>query len=96
MFGNPDAAKARELFIIAAGAGDALDRCRPLFDLLGQRTFIIGSDPENANLIKIIGNAMAATTLEMLGETLALVRKRSLDPAAVLDVLTSNVRQPGS
>jgi len=35
VFGNPDAAKARELFIIAAGARDPLDRCRPLFDLLG-------------------------------------------------------------
>lgn len=91
VFGNPDAAKARELFIIAAGAGDALDRCRPLFELLGQRTFVVGSDPDGANLVKIVGNAMAATTLEMLGETLALVRKRSVDPAAVLDILTSTM-----
>ncbi len=91
VFGNPDAAKARELFIIAAGAADALDRCRPLFDLLGQRTFVTGADPESANLVKIVGNAMMATTLEMLGEALALVRKRSLDPAAVLSILTSTM-----
>ncbi len=91
VFGNPDAAKARELFIIAAGAGDPLDRCRPLFDLLGQRTFVIGSDPASANLVKLVGNAMMATTLEMLGEALALVRKRSLDPAAVLNILTSTM-----
>ncbi len=86
VFGNPDAAQAHELFIIAAGADDPLERCRPLFDLLGQRTFVIGSDPESANLVKIIGNAMMATTLAMLGEALELVRKRSLDPAAVLDI----------
>jgi 3-hydroxyisobutyrate dehydrogenase-like beta-hydroxyacid dehydrogenase len=91
VFGNPDAARARELFIIAAGARDPLERCRPLFDLLGQRTFVIGSDPGSANLVKIVGNAMMATTLEMLGEALALVRKRSLDPAAVLDILTSTM-----
>ena len=91
VFGNPDAAKARELFIIAAGARDPLDRCRPLFDLLGQRTFIIGSDPESTNLVKLVGNAMMATTLEMLGEALALVRKRDLDPAAVLSILTSTM-----
>ena len=91
VFGNPDAAKARELFIIAAGAADALDRCRPLFDLLGQRTFVTGADPESANLVKLVGNAMMATTLEMLGEALALVRKRSLDPAAVLSILTSTM-----
>ena len=73
VFGNPDAAQARELFIIAAGARDPLERCRPLLDLLGQRTFIIGRNPESANLVKIVGNAMMATTLEMLGEALALV-----------------------
>jgi 3-hydroxyisobutyrate dehydrogenase-like beta-hydroxyacid dehydrogenase len=91
VFGNPDAAKSRDLFIIAAGARDPLDRCRPLFDLLGQRTFVIGSDPESANLVKLVGNVMTATTLEMLGEVVALVRKRSLDPAAVLDILTSTM-----
>jgi 3-hydroxyisobutyrate dehydrogenase-like beta-hydroxyacid dehydrogenase len=91
VFGNPDAAKARELFIIAAGAADALDRCRPLFDLLGQRTFVTGTDPQSANLVKLVGNAMTATTLEMLGEALALVRKRGLDPAAVLSILTSTM-----
>jgi 3-hydroxyisobutyrate dehydrogenase-like beta-hydroxyacid dehydrogenase len=91
VFGNPDAAKARELFIIAAGARDPLDRCRQLFDLLGQRTFVVGGDPASANLVKLVGNAMMATTLEMLGEALALVRKRSLDPAAVLSILTSTM-----
>jgi 3-hydroxyisobutyrate dehydrogenase-like beta-hydroxyacid dehydrogenase len=34
---------------------------------------------------------MMAAALEMLGEALALVRKRSLDPAAVLDILTSTM-----
>jgi 3-hydroxyisobutyrate dehydrogenase-like beta-hydroxyacid dehydrogenase len=91
VFGNPDAAKTRELFIIAAGARDPLERCRPMFDLLGQRTFVIGGDPESANLVKLVGNAMMAITLEMLGETLALVRKRNLDPAAVLSILTSTM-----
>jgi len=89
--GKPRRLRTPALPIIAAGARDPLDRCRPLFDLLGQRTFIIDSDPESANLVKIVGNAMMATTLEMLGEAPALVRKRSLDPAAVLDILTSTM-----
>jgi 3-hydroxyisobutyrate dehydrogenase-like beta-hydroxyacid dehydrogenase len=75
----------------AAGAREPLERCRPLFELLGQRTFVISGDPESANLVKIVGNAMMATTLEMLGEALALVRKRSLDRAAVLNILTSTM-----
>jgi 3-hydroxyisobutyrate dehydrogenase-like beta-hydroxyacid dehydrogenase len=91
VFGNPDAAKARELFIIAAGQSDQIDRCRPIFDLVGQRTFLIGSNPASANLVKLAGNAMTATSLEVLGEVLALLRKRGVEPEKFIDVMTSTM-----
>jgi 3-hydroxyisobutyrate dehydrogenase-like beta-hydroxyacid dehydrogenase len=91
VFGNPDAAKARELFIIAAGDPDQIERVRPLFDLLGQRTFAIGSNPVSANLVKLAGNAMTATSLEVLGEVLALLRKRGVEPEKFIDVMTSTL-----
>ena len=91
VFGNPDAAKARQLFIVAAGAPADVERCRPLFDSLGQKTFVIGTDPEHANLIKLLGNMMTATTLEMLGEVVAVARKRGLDPKPFIDVMTSTM-----
>ena len=43
VFGNPDAAKARQLFIVAAGAPADVQRCQPLFDNLGQKTFVIST-----------------------------------------------------
>jgi 3-hydroxyisobutyrate dehydrogenase-like beta-hydroxyacid dehydrogenase len=91
VFGNPEAAKARELFIIAAGDVDQVDRVRPIFDLIGQRTFYVGVDPAGANLVKLAGNVMTATALEMLGEVLTLVRKRGLDAEMFLDILTSTM-----
>jgi 3-hydroxyisobutyrate dehydrogenase-like beta-hydroxyacid dehydrogenase len=91
VFGNPDAARARELFIVAAGAPADVERCRPLVDALGQRTFMLGPDPAHANLIKLLGNMMTATTLEMLGESVALLLKRGLDPKAFVDILTSTM-----
>jgi 3-hydroxyisobutyrate dehydrogenase-like beta-hydroxyacid dehydrogenase len=91
VFGNPDAAKARQLFIVAAGASADVERCQPLFDSLGQKTFVIGTDPEHANLVKLLGNMMTATTLEMLGEVVAVARKRRLDPKTFLDVMTSTM-----
>jgi 3-hydroxyisobutyrate dehydrogenase-like beta-hydroxyacid dehydrogenase len=91
VFGNPDAAKARQLFIVAGGAPADVERCRPLLDSLGQRTFVVGTDPAHANLIKLLGNMMTATTLEMLGEVVAVVRKRGLDPKPFLDILTSTM-----
>src|SRR5580704_4175756 len=55
VFGNPDAASARELFVIAAGDPDQVDRVRPILGLLGQRTFYVGADPAHANLVKLAG-----------------------------------------
>jgi 3-hydroxyisobutyrate dehydrogenase-like beta-hydroxyacid dehydrogenase len=89
VFGNPDAAKARQLFIVAAGAPADIERCRPVLDSLGQRTFTVGSDPGDANLFKLLGNMMSATALEMLGEVVAVVRKRGLDPQPFIDIMTS-------
>jgi 3-hydroxyisobutyrate dehydrogenase-like beta-hydroxyacid dehydrogenase len=91
VFGNPDAAKARQLYTLAAGTPADVERCRTLFDALGQRTFVVGSDPAQANLIKLLGNMMTATTLEMLGEIVAMFRKRGLDPAPFLDIMTSTM-----
>jgi 3-hydroxyisobutyrate dehydrogenase-like beta-hydroxyacid dehydrogenase len=91
VFGNPDAAKARQLYIIAAGAAADVERCQPLFDSLGQRTFVVGTDPEHANLIKLLGNMLTATTLEVLGEIVAVARKRGLDPKSFIDVMTATM-----
>ena len=91
VFGNPDAARARELYIIAAGASGDIERCRPLFDILGQQTFSVGSDPSAANLIKLAGNMMTATTLEVLGEVISLIRKHGLNPETFIDILTATM-----
>jgi 3-hydroxyisobutyrate dehydrogenase-like beta-hydroxyacid dehydrogenase len=91
VFGNPDAAKARQLFIVVAGVPADIERCRPLIGDLGQQIFIVGVDPAQANLVKLLGNMMMATTLEMLGETIALLCKRGLDPKLFVDVLTNTM-----
>jgi 3-hydroxyisobutyrate dehydrogenase-like beta-hydroxyacid dehydrogenase len=91
VFGNPDAAKARQLFIVAAGVPADVARCQPIFDSLGQRTFVVGTDPQDANLVKLLGNMMSATALEMLGEVVAVIRKRGLDPQSFIDIMTSTM-----
>ena len=91
VFGNPDAAKARQLFIVTAGAPGDLVRCQPIFDSLGQRTFVVGATAQEANLIKLLGNMMTATTIEMLAETIAVVRKRGLDPRPFIEIMTNTM-----
>jgi 3-hydroxyisobutyrate dehydrogenase-like beta-hydroxyacid dehydrogenase len=49
VFGRPEAAAAAKLFIVAAGEPEPLDRCKPLFDDLGQKTFVVDQVPPKAN-----------------------------------------------
>jgi 3-hydroxyisobutyrate dehydrogenase-like beta-hydroxyacid dehydrogenase len=91
VFGRPEAAAAAKLFIVVAGAPDAVDTCMPLFEAMGQKTFRFGEKPSSANLVKISGNFMISSTIEMLAEAMALVAKGGLDQHQYLDFLTSSL-----
>lgn len=91
VFGRPDAAAAARLFVVAAGPAAELDRCQPIFDAIGQRTFRFGEQPERANLVKLSGNFLIASVIESLGEAIALTRKGGIDPHAYVDMLTSTL-----
>jgi 3-hydroxyisobutyrate dehydrogenase-like beta-hydroxyacid dehydrogenase len=91
VFGRPEMAAAAKLFIVAAGAPDAVDVCLPLFAAMGQKTFPIGDQPKAANLVKLSGNFLIATVIEGLGEAMALVGKAGVDRRRYLEILTSTL-----
>ena len=91
VFGRPEAAAAAKLFVVAAGPAAAIQRCQPLFDAMGQKTYVIGEGASAANVVKLSGNFMLAAAVESLGEALALVRKHGLDPAQFLELITGSI-----
>jgi 3-hydroxyisobutyrate dehydrogenase-like beta-hydroxyacid dehydrogenase len=91
VFGRPEAAAAAKLFVVAAGAEQTLAHCQPLFDAIGQRTFVVGDKPSSANLVKLSGNFLLAAMIECLGEAFALTRKGGVDPHLYLEILTSTL-----
>lgn len=91
VMGRPDAASAAKLFVIAAGPADQIERCRLLFDALGQRIFVAGQDAPGANVFKLAANFLITAVIEGLAEASSLVRRSDLDPAAFLDFLTNSL-----
>ena len=91
VFGRPEAAAAAKLFVAAAGHPSDIERCRPIFDSIGQRTFVIGPKPEMANVVKLAGNFLITSVIESLGEAIALTRKYGVDPHEFVDFLTSTL-----
>lgn len=91
VFGRPEAAAAAKLYVVAAGDPASVDKCQPIFDAIGQRTFRFGDKPSSANLLKLSGNFLIMSVIESLSEALALVAKGGLDQREYLDFLTSTL-----
>jgi 3-hydroxyisobutyrate dehydrogenase-like beta-hydroxyacid dehydrogenase len=88
VLGRPDAAAAAKLTIVAGGPAEAIDRVQPIFDAIGQKTWRIGSLPQQANVIKLAANFMLAAAVESLGEAATLVTAHGVAMQDFLDVIT--------
>jgi 3-hydroxyisobutyrate dehydrogenase-like beta-hydroxyacid dehydrogenase len=91
VFGRPDVAAAGQLFVVAAGAPDAIKAAAALFDSIGKGTFVVSGTPKAANLVKLSGNFLLASVIESLGEAMALLGKAGIDRRQYLDILTSTL-----
>jgi 3-hydroxyisobutyrate dehydrogenase-like beta-hydroxyacid dehydrogenase len=91
VFGRPDAAAAGALAVLCAGPEEALATCAPLFEAIGRRTFPLGGNPADANLIKLCGNFMIMATIETLAEAMTLAEQGGVERATLLEVLTGTL-----
>jgi 3-hydroxyisobutyrate dehydrogenase-like beta-hydroxyacid dehydrogenase len=90
VFGRPEAAAARQLWIVTGGAPSDVERAAPVFAALGQGTFNLG-DASQASLAKLLGNFMIASTIEMLAEALTAAEKAGIEPRRFLDLMTGTL-----
>jgi 3-hydroxyisobutyrate dehydrogenase-like beta-hydroxyacid dehydrogenase len=91
VIGRPDAAAAGQLYVVAAGAPDAVKAAASLFDAIGQKTFVVSETPKDGNLVKLSGNFLIASVIESIGEAMALIGKAGIDRRQYLDILTSTL-----
>lgn len=91
VFGRPDAAASRRLFVVAAGERADIELADPLLRAIGQRTFIVGSRPCSANLVKLCGNFLIMAAIESLAEAMALAEKGGVAKGQLLEVLTGSL-----
>jgi 3-hydroxyisobutyrate dehydrogenase-like beta-hydroxyacid dehydrogenase len=87
VFGRPEAAAARKLWICLSGSEAARARVRPILEVLGQGTFEFGEDSGAANVVKLSGNFLIAAAMEAMAEIAALAEKSGLERSAVIGML---------
>jgi 3-hydroxyisobutyrate dehydrogenase-like beta-hydroxyacid dehydrogenase len=89
VFGRPEAAETKNLLVTVAGPGDLIQRCRPLFDAIGRQTFVVGSEPWQANVAKVCGNFIIISVIQALGEAYATLRKAGVSPQSFLEIMNA-------
>ena len=92
VFGRPEAAAARQLWIVCAGPREAKARVRPVLEAMGARgIFDFGEEAGAAITVKLVGNFLLISANASLTEGLSLARHHGLDPQAVVDMLTETL-----
>jgi 3-hydroxyisobutyrate dehydrogenase-like beta-hydroxyacid dehydrogenase len=91
VFGRPEAAAARKLWICLSGSAIAKQRVSPILDSIGQGTFDFGEEPAAAHVVKLAGNFLLASAIEALAEALVLAEKNGIDRNKLADMLSSTL-----
>jgi len=92
IFGRPEAAAARQLWIPLAGSQSAKERVRPLLTALGgQGVFDFGEAIGAATTVKLVGNFLISSAVRSLAEALAMAEGNGANLQAVVDMLTQTL-----
>jgi 3-hydroxyisobutyrate dehydrogenase-like beta-hydroxyacid dehydrogenase len=89
VFGRPESAESKNLVVVAAGPSELVERCLPLFDAIGRQTFVVGTEPWQANVAKVCGNFLTSSMIEALGEAYATLRKAGVAPLSFLEIMNA-------
>jgi 3-hydroxyisobutyrate dehydrogenase-like beta-hydroxyacid dehydrogenase len=82
VFGRPEAAEQQKLWICLAGDKQAKKNVEPLMMFMNQKVFDIGEVPEQANVMKIAGNFLILSNVELLTEAFSFIQKSGADVSA--------------
>jgi len=91
VLGRPDVAAKGELNILAAGAADALKIAAPVLDAIGQKTWVLGSTPKQANAAKIAANMMITMAIEAMAEAVVLTESQGVGRDAFFEVMLNTL-----
>lgn len=85
--GGVTRAATGDLLVLASGEPDALDRVRPLLDLMGSRVVVCGASAGDGQSIKLVNQLLCGVHIAAAGEALGYARALGLDPAVVHETI---------
>ena len=93
VFGRPNVAEEGRLWIVAAGAGRAVAKARPLLETFSRGISVVGTEPRLAHAVKLGGNFLISAMIYSLSESFVYAAGQGIDPAVFLESVNSALFQ---
>ena len=88
--GGVAGAEAGTLTVMAAGEAEVFARVKPVLDALGRNVVLVGAEPGQGQLAKVLNNLLSASAIAITAEALALGVRGGLSARTLLDVLNAS------
>lgn len=91
VFGRPDVAEKQALWIVMAGQEEAKTRAKPYLSYLGKKVYDFGTNVSVANSVKITGNFLILSMVELFSEAFTFAQKSGADLETLLSFFTDSL-----
>jgi 3-hydroxyisobutyrate dehydrogenase-like beta-hydroxyacid dehydrogenase len=93
VFGRPNVAEEGRLWIVVAGADDAVAHARPVLEPLSRGISVVGKQPRQAHALKLGGNFLISAMIHALGESFVFADSQGIDPEVFLEAVNNALFQ---
>jgi 3-hydroxyisobutyrate dehydrogenase-like beta-hydroxyacid dehydrogenase len=93
VFGRPSVAEAGKLWIIAAGTAETIEKIRPVLAPISRGVSVIGTEPAQAEAVKLGGNFLICSMIHGLGESFVYAERQGIEPKAFFEAINSALFQ---
>ena len=93
VFGRPNVAEEGRLWIVVAGAENAIAKARPLLEPLSRGISVVGAEPRQAHAVKLGVNFLITMMVQSLSESFVYAEKQGVDPGTFFEAVNSALFQ---
>jgi 3-hydroxyisobutyrate dehydrogenase-like beta-hydroxyacid dehydrogenase len=93
VFGRPNVAADGKLWIVVAGAEDAVAKARPVLEPMSRGISVVGKEPKQAHALKLGGNFLISAMIHSLGEAFVYAAGQGVEPETFLETVNSALFQ---
>jgi 3-hydroxyisobutyrate dehydrogenase-like beta-hydroxyacid dehydrogenase len=93
VFGRPSVAEAGKLWIVAAGQPETIEKIRPVFVPISRGVSVVGTEPAQAEAVKLGGNFLISAMIHGLSESFVYAERQGIDPKAFFEAINSALFQ---